>query len=329
MTALQRRIKRGGAFLLMPLSLVPFFLIGPGIVESHRDFKREQLSRPLPAPEIVLSADELERWKPLPAFSGAVPVIAYEGIGGSGPRSVTHLQFARHLGMLSRVGYRTVSIDQYARWRRGEPADMPPKPIVIAFDGGRLSSFRAADRLLQRYGFRATMFVPTARIDAREDRALLSWSELHDMERSGRWDVQAEGTSGDARVVTGASGAMGPAYAFRRYTASEGVETYPDWQARVTRDVFAAREHLVAQGFDPVALSVPSGDYGLLGTNDARIPRQVRGLVGAQFGIGFVRHARNYPAYTTPDEPPARFEIGRTATADDLYRWLRAKGPAR
>jgi hypothetical protein len=78
-----------------------------------------------------------------------------------------------------------------------------------------------------------------------------------------------------------------------------------------------------------VALSVPAGDYGRLATNDARIPGYVRGLVGAQFGVGFVRDARNYPGYTTPAGPPERLELGQTATADDLYRWLRAKAPAR
>jgi Polysaccharide deacetylase len=327
-TALRARLGRGGSLLLLPLSIVPFVLVGPSLVDSHAEFQREQKSHALPAPTVFLSAGELARWKPLPAFRAAVPVIAYEAMGEGGSRSVTRLQFARHLALLSRLGFRTISIRQYARWRTGQPAGIPAKPLLITFDGGRLSSFRGADRLLQRYGFKATMFIPTARIAAR-DRTRLNWKELHEMTRSGRWDVQAEGTNDQARVVSDPSGDMAPAYAFRRYTDSTGIESYADWQARVTRDVFAARDALVAQGFDPVAFAVPGGDYGAQATNDPRIPGYVRSLVAAQFGPAFVRDARNWPGYTTRKGDAARLEIGAETTADDLYTWLRAKDPAR
>jgi hypothetical protein len=325
---LQERLKRAGAMVLMPLSLVPFFLIAPGMVESHAQFEREQKSRALPVPEVVLSPAELHRWRQLPAFGGAIPVIGYEGIGERGTRSVTRLQFARHLAMLKQQGFETISIDDYRRWRQGKAVDLPPRPILIGFDGARLSSFRGADRLLQHHGYRATIFAPTAQIHS-TNHALLMWKELKEMQESGRWDVQAEGTVGDERVVVSASGATAPSYAVRRYTDSEGTETFADWQQRVTDDVFAAREALVEHGFEPVALSVPAGDYGRLGTNDPRIPDYVRGLVADQFGVSFVRDGRNYPPYTKREGDAARFEIGETTTADDLYYWLRAKHPAR
>lgn len=328
MTALAAKAKRAGALLLLPLSVLPFVLIGPGLVDSHRQFKRDQKSRALAAPTVVISPAELGRWKPLPNFTEAVPVVSYENVGRRGARSVTRLQLARHFAMLSRLGYRTISIRQYRRWREGLPAGMPPKPILLTFDGGRLATFRGADRLLQRHGFEATMFVPTAGVSER-DHSLLTWKELHEMEDSGRWDVQAEGTHSDAQVAVGATGAMGPAYAFRRYTESGGIETYAEWQQRVTRDLFKARKALVDQGFAPAALAVPGGDYGQNATNDPRIPGYVRGLINSQFGVAFVRGIANYPAYTRRNGPAARYELGRTTTADNLYNWLRAKHPAR
>jgi hypothetical protein len=327
-TRLRARAKRGAALLLLPLSVLPFVLIGPGLVRSHAQFERDQKARALPAPAVVLSAAELARWKPLPAFSGAVPAIAYEGVGDDGARSVTHLQLARHLELLHRLGFETISIHQYRRWREGLPAGIPPKPVLISFDGGRLSSFRHADRLLQRYGFRATVFVPTARI-ADRDPEVLSWRELHEMSDSGRWDVQAEDSRGDARVALGSNGAMGAAYAFRRYTDSEGFEAYPDWQQRVTDDLFSARRALLAQGFDPAAFAVPGGNLGQSGTNDPRIPGFARGLISDQFGVALVRAPSNYPPYTRRRGWAARLEIGRTTTADGLYAWLRTKDPAR
>jgi hypothetical protein len=141
--------------------------------------------------------------------------------------------------------------------------------------------------------------------------------------------VQPAGTDDSARVVTDPAGDMGPAYAFRRYTDSRGIETYADWQARVTRDVFVARAAMVAQGFDPVAFAVPGGDYGATATNDPRIPAYLRSLLTTQFGPAFVRDARNWPGYTPRAGDAARYEIGRTTTAGDLYAWLRAKDPAR
>ena len=149
------------------------------------------------------------------------------------------------------------------------------------------------------------------------------------MSDSGRWDVQAEDAHGDARVAIGSSGAMGPAYAYRRFTDSDGVESYPDWQQRVTTDLFDARRALLAQGFDPAAFAVPGGDLGQHSTNDPRIPDFTRALIQTQFGVPFVRDARNYPPYTRPGGWAARLEIGRTTTADRLYAWLRAKDPAR
>jgi hypothetical protein len=230
--------------------------------------------------------------------------------------------------MLKQQSFETISIEDYRRWRQSEGVELPPRPILIAFDGARLSSFRGADRLLQHHGYRATVFAPTARIHSK-NHALLMWSELKEMQESGRWDVQAEGTTGDERVVVSASGATAPPYAVRRYTDSEGTETFAEWQQRVTDDVFEAREALEEHGFEPSALSVPAGDFGRLGTNDARIPGHVRALIADQFGVGFVRDGRNYPPYTTRQGDAERFEIGETTTADNLYYWLRAKNPAR
>jgi peptidoglycan/xylan/chitin deacetylase (PgdA/CDA1 family) len=328
LTAAVPRLKRAGALALLPLSILPFVLIAPGMVRSHQQFERDQKGRALEAPAVVLSPAELARWRPLPAFSGAVPVLSYGGVGDRDTRSVSRLALARQLALLSRLGFHTVTVHQYRRFREGLPAGMPARPILLTFDGGLLSSFRGADRLLQRYGFRATILVPTARIAAR-DPEVLSWKELHRMRDSGRWDVQAGDPSGDARVAVDRSGAMAPAYAVRRYTRSTGLESYADWQQRVTGAVFAARHALAAQGFDPVVFAVPGGDLGKDATNDARIAGYARSLIGSQFGVALTRDAGNWPGYTTRRGDAAGLSAGRTTTADRLYAWLRAKDPAR
>jgi peptidoglycan/xylan/chitin deacetylase (PgdA/CDA1 family) len=308
--ALVRRVlERCGALLLLPLSVVPFVLLGPQIAESHRNFERTQASDPLPAPTVVPSARETALWKPLPVRGPrAVGVVAYAGVGGDAP-AVTRLAFARQMEMLARAGFRTVSIHQYSRWRRGLPAGLPPRPVLITFDGGRLDTFRGADRVLQRHGFRATIF-PTVGAVARGDRHYLRWRELQAMERSGRWDVQPGGFV-EAPVTVDSSGRAGEPYAYRRFTRSAGVESFADWQERVTGDIFAARRTMVAQGFDPVAFSVPGGNYGQRGSNDARIAGWLRPLLRSQFSV--------YLA--AGDEH--RFRVSAATTASALYGWLR------
>jgi peptidoglycan/xylan/chitin deacetylase (PgdA/CDA1 family) len=212
--------------------------------------------------------------------------------------------------MLARAGFRAISIQQYARWRRGLPAGLPPRPVLITFEGGRLDTFRDADRVLQRHGFRATVF-PSMGAVARGERSYLRWSELHSMERSGRWDVQAGAFDGYLPVTVDSSGRAGESYAYRRYTSSAGAETFADWQQRVSRDVFDARAALVAQGFEPVAFSVPGGNYGQRGTNDARIAPWVRSLLRTQFGVFLARGDAR------------RYEASAATTASALYGWLR------
>jgi hypothetical protein len=312
-TPARRRIGRGASLLLLPLSILPFLFVGPQLLASQRHFDRLHNSGPRPVPAIVPSAAELESWQPLPAYRGAVPVLVYRA-------SVTRLAFARQMEMLARAGMRTNSIHQYARFRRGEPAGMPPRAVLITFDGGQLDSYRDADKVLQRHGFRATMFVSPGAV-ARQDGSVLTWRELKAMHASGRWDVQPTATVGAARVAVDAAGRMMPFYAYRRYTRSLGEESFPDWQARASSDVFAARRTMLAQGLDPVAFAIPYGDYGQRGSNDARIAPYLHGLLSAQFAVAFGDHAQGY---TARSGDPERYA---PRSAGSLYAWLRAGDP--
>jgi hypothetical protein len=292
----RRVAERGAALLLLPLSVVPFLLLGPQIAQSHRNYVREHSAAPLPLPPVAVSAAEAARWRPLAPRSGGrprVPVLAYPAVG------VTRPELARQMEMLARADVRPISIHQYSRFSRGLPAGLPPRPVLISFYGGRLATFRAADRVLQHYGFRATMFAQAGAV-ARRDRDYLSWRELHAMARSGRWDVQAAPYAIQPRVTRDASGRQGEPYAYRRYTRSAGLETVPEWQARVGRDVFDARTAMIEQGFDPVAFELPY----------ARVAPWARALVTSQFGVLFAGPA------------PDRFVVTGRTDADRLYRWL-------
>jgi peptidoglycan/xylan/chitin deacetylase (PgdA/CDA1 family) len=105
-------------------------------------------------------------------------------------------QFAAQLRFLRLAGFESLTVSEYAAYRRGE-TPIPARPIVLTFDDGYASNYDIAVPLLARYGFRATFFVVTDCIgetncwdhDERREQ-LLSRRQLLDMHRMG-FDIQS------------------------------------------------------------------------------------------------------------------------------------------
>ena len=327
MRRLEAIVERPLALLLLPLSLIPFFLVVPQMVESRELYDRRHNSGPLPAPEVVLTPAQVRRFQPVAPYSGAVPVLAYHGIRDERDGySVTRRTFAEQMAALKNMGFSTITTEQFARFRRGDARGLPARPILISFDDGRLDSYRGADAVLARHGFTATMFVITGQIE-RENPFYLTWRELHRMSDSGRWDIQPHAHRGHTKVAYGALGNTAPYYAVRRYTRSEGLESFADYEQRVSQDLFDVRERMVDQGFEPHAFAVPYGNYGQRETNDPAIARYMRALIERQFGVYFVQDERNDPGYAGATGEPERYEVHSETTTDRLYMWLRDNSP--
>jgi len=318
--------------LLLPLSLIPLVGVVPLIAQAYTQFDRRHKSGPIAAPVVRFTPWENARYKPLPAHPEAVPVLTYHGINDKQDGySVDQRTFAAQMALLRRMGFRSLSIAQYVRFLRGDRTGLPQRPVLITFDDGRLDSFRGADRVLQRYGFRATMFVIAGAISP-DNPFYLSWKELRAMEDSGRWDLQEHAGKGHYLVNYDAAGDTGPFYAFRRYTRSAGIEPIADWEQRVVTDIFAGRaalaEHLPK--FRPLTFAVPYGNYGQRATNDPRIPEIMRAFLQRQFEAVFVQKVGNQPRYTSQRSyrgEAVRFEVHTDTSVDDVYRWLRDEAP--
>nr|MDQ3935753.1 polysaccharide deacetylase family protein [Actinomycetota bacterium] len=327
MTRLQALLERPLALLLLPLSLVPFLLVVPQMVESRELYDRRHKSGPLPAPRVALTPAQVERFQPVEPYERAVPVLAYHGIREERDGySISRFGFAEQMAALDRMGFETISTEDFARFHAGEPVDLPERPILITFDDGRLDSYRGADAVLARHGFEATMFVITRHIE-RENPFYLTWRELHAMDDSGRWDIQPHAHAGHTKVAYDSVGTTAPFYAVRRYTRSKGVETFADYERRVSEDVFAVRDRMVEQGFEPHAFAVPYGNYGQRETNDPGIAPYMRSLLERQFGVFFVQHEQNDPEYAGLKGESERYEIHTDTTTDRLYMWLRDHSP--
>ncbi|WCB91648.1 hypothetical protein DSM104299_00321 [Baekduia alba] len=315
-------LRRRAALALLPLSIVPFAAVAPVIADSHRAFQREHHMGPLAPIPMVLTAREAKAFTPPAAPADRVPVLAWHGISDAADRqSTTRRAFARQLALLHHLGYTTIGTAQWAAFRAGH-GTLPRRPILLTFDDGRLATYRAADRLLERAGMRAAMFVTTQAVERGEPKDL-RWSELQRMVRSGRWDVEPRGHAGAVRLTVSATGAQAPFYAARRYTRSQGQESLSGWEARVGEDLFAVRDRFAAQGLTPHAFAVPFSDYGQERGNDPAIPRLLSGLLTRQFGSFFVED-RADPGFTAPGAGLAERYLMRPGTSlDALYGWLR------
>ena len=315
------------AFLLLPLSLVPLYFAIPRLRADAEAVDQDR--KTLSVPDVKPTAAELEAWRTVPAYEGAVPVLAYHGIkDGRDHYSVSQRVFTKQMDMLRRAGFHTISIAQYVRFLAGDSSDLPDRPILITFDDGQLDSYRGADKVLAEYGFRATMFVIAGSVE-QGARFYLNWNELRRMAHSGRWDIQEHAGVQHIEIPYDEKGHKGPAYANRRMNEDGTLESYADYRRRVVGDILWAKQTLSEQipGFTPWAFAVPFGDVGQRGTNDSRIPQFLDRFLGRQFRAVFLTWP---PDYSTPQhrhERLPRIEIHRDTRSTELYRWLRDRIP--
>jgi peptidoglycan/xylan/chitin deacetylase (PgdA/CDA1 family) len=152
-----------------------------------------------------------------PLRPGEIPVFVFHG---AEPES-----FGRKLRHLADNDYRTLSVAEYVSVIRRE-VPPPERAVLLTFDDGRGSVWTVAAPLLRRHGMRAVVFLVPGRMSdhapsaswedveaGRASRAsvlqreagagaLLSWSEVEALARTGDFDFQSH-TFSHARVHVG------------------------------------------------------------------------------------------------------------------------------
>jgi hypothetical protein len=265
---------------------------------------------PAPAPRVALTDDDRAVWASGPSRS-VVPVLLY--------RDLEPDDFARQMVLLDQAGYETITLDELIRFNRGQDVALPPRPLLLTFDGGRLDSWTGSDGILRRLGFNAVVFVDAGRV-AKGDPDYLTWRELNAMQRSGRWDVQLQSGSGNHQIRYGsAPDAVGPFYAYR---GSE--EVLGGWRERVFSDVFEGEQLLThhVRGYRPLAFAPPYGNYGQAGTNDRRIPRELLARLLDSFEVVFTQDRTPFASAGAREAVLGRMEITRDIPEEDLHALL-------
>ncbi|MDR3591712.1 MAG: polysaccharide deacetylase family protein [Negativicutes bacterium] len=101
--------------------------------------------------------------------AGRVPVLAYHRIGyNDGDLTVTPERLASDLGALAREGYQSITLDQFARYLKGDEANLPAQPMLLTFDDGYRDNYENAFPVLQRNGMTAAFFIITGMVDTPE-----------------------------------------------------------------------------------------------------------------------------------------------------------------
>jgi peptidoglycan/xylan/chitin deacetylase (PgdA/CDA1 family) len=92
---------------------------------------------------------------------------------------------------LRATGHHAVELGDVAAWIR-QGLDLPSAAVVLTFDDGYRSTYEQAFPVLQAYGMKATVFLTVgpqgadgARLPSFEGRPMLSWAEIHEMQRAG------------------------------------------------------------------------------------------------------------------------------------------------
>jgi peptidoglycan/xylan/chitin deacetylase (PgdA/CDA1 family) len=94
-----------------------------------------------------------------------LPVLMYHHVGPPQPDSepalfVCERRFAAHLRFLTKHGYTGIRAADWFGWIR-DAKPLPAKPVLITFDDAIADLHEHAFPLLEKYGFPATVFVPT------------------------------------------------------------------------------------------------------------------------------------------------------------------------
>jgi len=91
--------------------------------------------------------------------------------------------FEKQLSCLRHQGYRPVSLKDYLADQQGK-LTLPAKSVAITFDDGFQNFFSFARPLLKEYGYTATVFLVTDKINS-NDRDFLSWEEVIRLKEEG------------------------------------------------------------------------------------------------------------------------------------------------
>jgi peptidoglycan/xylan/chitin deacetylase (PgdA/CDA1 family) len=103
----------------------------------------------------------------------------------------------RQIKFLAARGYQSISLDDFCEWQ-ARLAPLPPKPVIITFDDGYAGFLEHVAPVLERYSFRATIFLiagmvgQEVRWEGHPTHRIMGREEVAELARRG-YDIQSHG----------------------------------------------------------------------------------------------------------------------------------------
>ncbi len=263
------------------------------------------------------------------ASAPVVPILLYHGLGDH-PRTpaMPVALFDSQMRALAGAGYEAITVSELDRIAIGD-SPAPKHPILITFDDARIDSFELADPILEKYGMKATMFVPTG-LTLEGHPFFADWARLERFASTGRWDLQAHGHRAHDLIAISSDGTEGSFLVNRMWLPAEArLENEEEYLARVEEDYRRVKREIESRvaGATVAGYAFPFSEAGQENSGNYPDASQVNErFLSASYRFGFIQDANGYNELG-PSRFLKRYSVPRDFDGKDLLRRLAREHP--
>lgn len=234
----------------------------------------------------------------------AIPALLYHGISEEdGEHLISEAEFADHMRTLYAAGWRTITLEEFEQFLRGN-IELPERSFLLTFDDGAKISYYPVDPILAALDMTAATFILPKYSIAGGSYYYLSMGEINSMIRSGRWEIGSHSQNGHDMIRIDERGNQGAALANRMWSEDTGLlESTAVYSDRVQADLRISRHNLERSLGIPIAsFAFPFGEFGQAPVNYLESQDVLRNVAEEVYDLSFYqsRGGEGFP-YNYPD----------------------------
>ncbi len=187
-----------------------------------------------------------------------VPIVMYHQVKNTnlGKDVISPTEFEEDLKYLSKNGYTTITMTDLIDYVY-EGKELPPKPIILTFDDGYLSTYRYVFPLLKQYNMKIVLSIIGKSIDdfsrvsdVNINYSHMTWDQVKEMQESGYAEIQNHSYNLH-KVKNGRYGCC-----------QKSNETNEQYKIFLSDDVMKLQDEIESLiGFAPNTFTYPYGRY--------------------------------------------------------------------
>lgn len=235
----------------------------------------------------------------------SIPVLMYHHVSSHKGAlvTITPENFESHAKFLAGSGYKTLSLDEFLAFKKGE-LELPKKSVLITFDDGWIDNYLVAYPILKKYGLRATIFIITDWVERANNDKRKSDDIYIPNHREGKKLAYEEPAS--AVINWDDLAGMRDVFDFASHSNAHDNESLglDEWRD----DLALSKSHIKAHGGNTKHLCWPRGNY-------------TAELIDLARSLGFEALYTTKRGVNLADNDTS--EIKRISTKDKDAKWLK------